>query len=406
MKSIMKIMPTRALCAFCLVVRFGALAQTAPVVTNVTAVQAASPSKEVAITYTISDAVSTSNNVWIIVSSDSGSTWTVPATSFYGVSGAQGLGVPVTSAPAVKIVFWFAGTDWNGHYTTTCRVRVIACNNNMVLIPAGSYNRGDSLDGEADAPVYSVMVNAFLMDNNLVTGYLWSNVVGYASSRGYTFVNAGGSQGPNYPVWGINWYDVVKWCNARSQLEGVPTVYYTDAACTMLYTNGDVDAIYVKPGANGYRLPTEAEWEKAARGGLSGHRFPWGDTIQDGPPGSGGQANYKSDTFFGYDLGPDGENSAFGGGSPNTSPVGSFLANGYNLYDMAGNVTEWCWDWYSSSIYALGQVNPTGPSSGGDRVTRGGSWGTHPNAVQCAYRDHLTPAAQGYAFGFRCVRGF
>src|ERR1035438_343528 len=120
----MKSMHTRALCAFCLAVPFGALAQTAPVVpqNSVTAAQAAYPSKDVNISYTISDAVSTSDNVWIIVSLDGGNTWTVPASSF---SGAEGLGVPVTSAPTAKSVTWHAGTDWNGNYTAACRVRVI-----------------------------------------------------------------------------------------------------------------------------------------------------------------------------------------------------------------------------------------------------------------------------------------
>jgi formylglycine-generating enzyme required for sulfatase activity len=406
MKSIMKIMPARALCAFCLVVPFGALAQTAPVVqqSSVTAAQAY-PSKDVNISYTISDAVSTSDNVWIIVSSDGGTTWTVPASSF---SGAQGLGVPVTSAPTVQNVTWHAGTDWNGNYTTTCRVRVIACNNNMVLIPAGSYLRGNPPalgDSDiTDAPQYSVNVNAFLMDNNYVSGYLWTNVLGYASSHGYTFDNAGSFNGQSYPVTSVNWYDAVKWCNARSQYEGVPPVYYTDAGFTTLYTSGgDVDAIYVKPGVNGYRLPTEAEWEKAARGGLSGFRFPWGNTISES------QANYYgciSVCGFTYDLGPNGYSPA-GFGGQGTSPVGSFPANGYSLYDMAGNVYAWCWDWYGSSYYASGQTNPQGPSNNSfGRVLRGGSWDGGAYYARCAYRSNYSPFYALHGDGFRCVRGF
>ena len=403
----MKTVLAPALCAFFLVFRFGALAQTSqpPVVTGVTAAQQPFPSTHVNISYTISDPVSTSDNVWILVSSDGGNTWTIPANNF---SGAYGTNVPVTSAPATNNAIWHAGTDWNGQYTTTCRVRVIACNNGMVLVPAGSYNRGDNLDGESDAPVYSVYVSAFLIDNNVVSGFLWSLVSGYASTHGYGFDHVGAYKALIHPVQTINWYDAVKWCNARSQMEGIAPVYYTDAGFTALYTNLDVNTIYVNRGANGYRLPTEAEWEKAAHGGLTGLRFPWGNTIKNGPASSGGQANYYGNKeSFSYDLGPDNPNSAFNDGVyPYTSPVGSFPANGYNLYDMAGNVFEWCWDWYASSYYASGQTDPQGPSSGDYRVLRGGSWYYYADLARCAGRNSNTPALAVNYSGFRCVRGF
>jgi formylglycine-generating enzyme len=277
----------------------------------------------------------------------------------------------------------------------------------MALVPAGSYTMGDTLDGEKDAVAISVTVSAFYMDVNLVSSNQWAAVYAYATGQGYTFDNAGSARAGNNPVQTVNWYDCVKWSNARSQQAGLTPVYYTDTGLTEIYTNGEVDAIFPNWAANGYRLPTEAEWEKAARGGLSGQRFPWGDTISES------QANYFGATgTFSYDLGPNGFNVAFDtGGEPYTSPVGYFVPNGYGLYDMAGNVVEWCWDWFGTPYGQSTTNNPTGPVSGdGNRVSRGGSWGLGAYNSRCADRMWDAPyASPSYGTadngGFRCVRG-
>jgi formylglycine-generating enzyme len=239
----------------------------------------------------------------------------------------------------------------------------------MALIPVGSFTMGDTLDGESGASPTNVTVSPFYMDVNPVTYSQWRSLYFWATNHGYGFVHAGAGKAANHPVQTVDWYDAVKWCNARSQQTGKTPVYYTDAELTQVYTNYEV-APYVKWNAHGYRLPTEAEWEKAARGGLVGQWFPWGNVIE------ASVADYWGNTVsYSYDLGPNGYNPAFtAGAAPYTSPVGYFAPNGYGLYDMAGNVFEWCWDWYGTPY--TGGTDPHGVESRSSRVCRGG-WFIH-----------------------------
>jgi formylglycine-generating enzyme required for sulfatase activity len=275
----------------------------------------------------------------------------------------------------------------------------------FALIPQGAFTMGNSVAADTDitdAPTRTVTLDAFYMGKYEVTKAEWDEVRTWGLSNGYTDLAAGSGKASNHPVQTITWYDMVKWCNARSQKEGLTPAYYTNDAQTTIYKTGSVNVTnaQVKWTANGYRLPTEAEWEKAARGGLSGKRFPWGDTI------SHSQANYYASSGFSYDSSGSVNNyhpTYATGSMPYTSPVGAFAANGYGLFDMTGNVFEWCWDWYGT--YASGsQTNPRGTTSGTRRVFRGGSWDSGADDGRVALRDHEPPGNTDDEFGFRVLR--
>ena len=321
---------------------------------------------------------------------------------FSDASGKVGIGT-ATPANALEVAGTVKATAFSGDgaaLTGIPATALVAAPPGMVLIPAGAFTMGNAMAADTDitdAVPVAATVSAFYMDVNLVSLSQWQSVYYWATEHSYTFVNAGAGKGPNHPVQTVDWYDTVKWCNARSQLAGRTPVYYTDAGFTTVYTTGEV-TVYANWAAKGYRLPTEAEQEKAARGVLSGHRFPWGNVINQN------LANYTGNTSsYSYDLGPNGLNptGSVGGTSPATSPVGSFAANGYGLNDMIGNVWQWCWDWYGTS-YA-GGADPRGAPSGSTRLVRGGAWDNEALHCRAALRFHADPNWGGNGLGFRAV---
>ena len=222
-----------------------------------------------------------------------------------------------------------------------------------VRIPAGTFQMGcvpgDSQCDDDESPRHAVaMTRGFWMMTNLVTvaGYR-----AYSEATGHGLPGQPDWNGDDHPVVNVSWDDAVAYCTWA-----------------------------------GGRLPTEAEWEDAARGGKDGLIYPWGSEIS-----------------------PDNANYSGTGGRDqwmNTSPVGSFEANGFGLFDMAGNVWEWCADWYGSNYYGSSPVaDPKGPSSESGRVLRGGSWGDYPRRLRTSYRTSVGPSGRSFNFfGFRCVR--
>ncbi len=369
------------------------MAADAPVVSDVQVSQRTG-TKLVDISYDLAYSGGTVT-VWVDVSNDGGRSYIVPARTF---SGHIGQGV----APGNnRAVVWNAEADYDGLLTSQMKVRINTRAGTvpvppvgMVFIPGGHFQMGEWSDGSA-CGTRTVYISPMFMDRYEVTGVLWGQTKGWADTHGYS-MSGGSSRASDHPIQAISWHDAVKWCNARSEKEGLTPVYYTDTAQTAVYRSGNTNITnaMVKWTANGYRLPTESEWEKAARGGLSGKLYPWGDSID------GSKANYS------------GSGDSWENGNPQTTPAGYYnsdqtpsggdMANGYGLYDMAGNVWEWCWNWFGT---VEGDNNPKGPTSGTNRVARGGSWNYDTSNVRCAYRGLVNPFNYYSSGGFRCVRG-
>ena len=280
-----------------------------------------------------------------------------------------------------KRIEWDAGADWAQHVGSNFVATVTATRSDedtgpsagMVRIPGGT-NAGV----DPDFGPYSLTVEPFYMDRTEVTYAHWKRVYNWAVAHGYSFDNAGSGKGNSHPVHTVNWYDCVKWCNARSEMEGRTPAYRVGGS---VYRTGQSSPTVDLDGS-GYRLPTTTEWEYAARGGLHGKRFPWGDTI------SHAKANYLGySSYYSYDL-SSGYHPRYNDGTyPYTAPVASFAANCYGLYDMAGNVREW-----------------TTTASGSYRGVRGGYWDYFGYFCRCGLDRWYYPSDADYYYGFRSVR--
>ncbi|MEN6575981.1 MAG: SUMF1/EgtB/PvdO family nonheme iron enzyme [Phycisphaerales bacterium] len=234
----------------------------------------------------------------------------------------------------------------------------------MALIPAGSFQMGSNGGSEDEKPVHTIRLNSFWMDRFEVV---------QEEFKKYQISDPSHFKGVRQPLEQINWTDAALYCNERSLAEGLEPCY-------------DEETWACSAGANGYRLPTEAEWEYACRAGTS------------------------SDYSFGSGAGPLGEyawHTANSGGT--THAVGQKRPNPWGLYDMHGNVAEWCNDRYGKDYYRASDAeNPRGPSEGQERVLRGGAWNSSPESCRSSYRAS-DPAIDDTclandAIGFRCVR--
>ena len=386
----------RVLALACLVFIFSGVAVFGALsVTNVKFAQQPG-TKLVSVTY---DLAGGTCSVSLLVSSDNGATYAVPVKS---VTGAVGSGV--TSGTGKQII-WDAGTDWAGQFSHQVKVRVRAWDltSNLGItfapIPGGTYQMGN-LVGDSDitnAGTVTVTLSPYYMAVNDTTKAQWDTVRTWGTTNGYTDLATGAGKASNHPVQTVKWYDVVKWTNAASEKEGLTPCYQVSGS---VVRTGTSDSVTCDWSANGYRLPTEAEWEVAARGGLIGKRFPWGDTILHS------QANYNASSSYAYDLSGAVNNyhpTYATGEMPYTSPVGVFAANGYGLNDMAGNVFQWCWDWYGTPY--SGGSDPRGSATGSSRVLRGGWWIYNANVLRSAYRGSYTPSTANNSSGFRLARG-
>ena len=276
----------------------------------------------------------------------------------------------ITRFPSIAIIFLLAGCGRNEPTPPHVKAEALpvsqdSAGGDLVLMPAGSFTMGDPTGREDETP-HEVAVAAFYIDKTPVTQELYTKVRG---------VNPSKRRDPKCPVERTQWTDAVRFCNKCSELEGLKPCYNLDSwECDF--------------AADGYRLPTEAEWEYACRAGSTG-KYSFGDDEKELPQHAW--------------LKPHSQGK--------TQPVGQKKANRWGLFDMHGNVWQWCNDWYSETYYKESpKENPPGPATGKMRVLRGGAWDATPDKCRAAYRNKEFPVYSDACFGadsygFRRVRG-
>lgn len=219
----------------------------------------------------------------------------------------------------------------------------------LVLIPAGWFTMGSEAGQENERPVHRVWIDAFYLTASQVTNASYSEFLRANRGQAPPLWNDPNFNRPEQPVVAISWFEAVKYCDWLSAIVG-----------------------------RTYRLPTEAEWERAARGGVDGKLFPWGDDPPQSLPNYGQR----------WKTGPE--------------PVARSMPNGFGLHDICQNVHEWCSDWYRPDYYAASpERNPRGPETGERRASRGGSWRHHIKVTRCAARSSIPPEFQYADYGFR-----
>lgn len=263
----------------------------------------------------------------------------------------------------------------------------------MVFVPGGTFSMGRTRESGLvqyadELPVHQVTLGSFYIGRCEVRQSQWAAVM----SSNPSIFSGNGSR----PVEMVSWYAVLVYCNKRSLMEGLTPAYCINGSTDprdwgVIPTNTDSiwNAVVCNWSAAGYRLPTEAEWEYAARGGITNPDF-----IFAGNDSVGIVAWYNDNS----------ENT--------THPVGQKQANGLGIFDLSGNVQEWCWDWYNPAYYSSSPlINPTGPATGTAHSIRGGSWQQTASASRIAFRNYGTPGREdtrvvNSRLGFRVVRTY